>query len=1113
MGDTAAGGTWGTAGACTGDDGAFAPGGPSIGNSEESSGCRCDQPGPAPLIATSIASGIGANKGRRCRLAPAVRTTCLEENEIVDLVTGNTDPEAARLAEAHIDRCSSCRLVLIELARVFELKASSLPKDDATTESDRTDPSEDDASLLMQPPALMRGTTIGRYLVLDVLGAGAMGVVYAAFDPELDRRVALKLLHARAVGKVSSERLVREARATARLAHPNVVVVHDVGEHGGAVFMAMEYVEGGTLGEWLTEERRERDEIVAVFREAGLGLQAAHEAGLVHRDFKPANVLMGTDRRPRVTDFGLARGDDSASTSGQVLSTHPGAEAKLLDATFTRTGALIGTPAYMSPEQFAGQTADPRSDQFSFCVALFEALCGSRPFAGKTVTELAASVSAGRIAEPALLDSLPRNVRRMLTRGLRPAPDDRYADMEAMLRDLEPSETASKGTRALFLGGLLVGAGSLAVAMTSTQPSVSDDETCAEGGAAMQELWTEERGRALEESLAAGRSELESRTASRVHEGLDTYAAEWLTARGEICRSEPIRRSAATQCLDARFVHFSALVDALEHGEASATRHAANAVAQLDDPARCTSPDWREATEVDPPPELATDVQLLRQRLVRVRVDEQLGHFAAAFEASTPLLEEAEQLGFDPLTAEIHSERGLLLAERSEYEEALTEFEHAFALALRSGYDQPAVLSGALALQIVGQSTPDAERARMWKTLTQAAVDRMGEYSRPAASYWNAVGLDHRLHGRFDESRQAFERSIQIYDETAPEGVERFHTLNSLAALEMDQLNYQAAERRARELIDAQERALGPEHPDLVTSLSTLAAALASMHQLDEAAEAIERALELETTWNGTESNRLDSVRMTLAQIRKRQGNLESARDLQAQTLEAWKVKRGLDDPYTALAHNNLAVTLSELGDLDGALEHHQRALEIRVAHRGPDHIDTAAAHSSVASDLLLLEQCDAAAEHLRDAFAVTEDLEPADLRKAIVEGNLAKHALMCGGTPEDARRWAEAAVNHLSTAMGPEHPMVGKMLATAAEAAHEAGARDDALAHVERGVPLTKPQTSGTRARLLYVKAQLADGHERQAAVEDALAALPDLARWAQLRNDLEALEAPSRL
>lgn len=1037
-----------------------------------------------------------------------MRETCLEENEIVDLVTGHLDAEAARQAEAHIDRCSACRTVLIELARVFELASSSLPERSATAQSQGDHPSEDDVPLLLQPPAMMRGTTIGRYLVLDVLGAGAMGVVYAAFDPELDRKVALKLLHARAVGKVSSERLVREARATAKLSHPNVVVVHDVGEHEGAVFMAMEYVEGGTLGEWLTTERTDHDAVLATFREAGLGLRAAHAAGLVHRDFKPANVLMGSDGRPRVTDFGLARGDGSAPGPEELLSTHPGPEAKLLDATFTRTGALVGTPAYMSPEQFAGKTADARSDQFSFCVALFEALCGSRPFAGKTVTELATNVSAGRIADPTLLDGLPRHVRTMLLRGLRPHPDERFADMDALLRSLEPRARVSAATRAVFLGGLLVGGGGLAVAVASTR---ADDETCDDGTATVHAAWTDERARAIRAALAPEDDPRRSAASERVTQGLDTYAAAWLSARGEACQSEPPRRSAATTCLDRGFVHYSALLDALEQGEASALQHAANAVAQLDDPARCGAPHWREAAELDPPPSLADAVHTLREQLARVRVDEHLGHFARALEASTPLLDEAQRVGFDPLTADVHHQRGLLRAELGEYEAALTEFEHAFAVGMRSGYDRPAVLSGSLALQLVGQSTPDAERARMWNTLTKAAVDRAGEHSRLAAAYWNGAGLDHRLQGRYAESRDAFERAIEIYEETSPGSTDRFHPLNNLAALEMDQRNFQAAERRARALIEAQEQALGPDHPDLVTSLATLAAALASTNQLDEAAATIERAIDLEMTWLGDDSPRLDSVRMTLAQIRKRQGDLHGARDLYAQTLEKWKVKRGPDDPYTALAHNNLAATLAELGDTAGALEHHQRALEIRVAHRGQDHVDTAQAHSAVAADLLSLGRCDAAAEHLDEALAVTEDLAPKDVIKAVVEANFAKHALKCTDRPEDARRWAEASVEHISTALGPEHPLVAKMLATAAEAALEADARSDARALVARGLPLTKPTSNGTRARLLYVKAQLDDGEARRKAVAEALSALPELPRWAELRAKLEALEASS--
>ena len=1000
---------------------------------------------------------------------------CLEENEIVDLVTGGLDAEAARQAEAHIDDCAACRLVLIELARVFELKASSLPE--AHPEDDEGATDDADVPMLLQPAAMMRGTTIGRYLVLEVLGAGAMGVVYAAFDPELDRKVALKLLRARA--SASSERLVREARATARLAHPNVVVVHDVGEHAGAVFMAMEFVEGGTLGEWLQAEPRDPEEVLEAFHEAGLGLQAAHAAGLVHRDFKPANVLMGRDGRARVTDFGLARGDGAKETAEELLATHPGAEARLMDATFTRTGALVGTPAYMSPEQFAGRVADARSDQFSFCVALFEALCGARPFAGKTVTELAANVSAGRIAEPKRLDALPRRVRTALRRGLQVEADDRYPTMAALLRSLQPTGlgTTSTTTRVMFVAGLALAGGGLGLAISAAKHEQTDAQRCEDGVEALRAQWPDARARAIETELAGDGEPFETRTAARVRQGLDTFADAWTEARSEVCSapSDPVTQSFALRCLDDSFVHFHALVDALEAGDAEALQHAVHAVTQLDDPARCTKPDWRQRTGVvEPPPEQADAVAALRERLVRLRVDEQLGRYAPALEASASLLEDAKRVGFDPLVADVEHERGLLFAETGAYEEALTAFEQSFAAALRSGYDREIILSGSIALQITAQSTPDPERARMWKTFTEAALDRVGPYTELAGPYWNSVGLEHRLQGRFEEARRAFERSIQIFREADSQGPSAFFALNNLAALEMNERRFEAAERRARELLAAQEEAFGPEHPDLVTTLSTLASALASQNELEEAAAAIDRAIALELEWIGEDSKRLDASRMTLAQVRKRQGDLEGARDLYAQTLASWEKTRGPDDPYTALAHNNLAATLYELGDLEGALQHHERALAVWLAAYGPEHNDVAHGHNSVASDLLVLERCEEATEHLRKAHAVTADLEPTDVLVAAVEGNWAKREMQCGSL-DDASRWAEASVEHMEVALGPDHPLVGKMLATAAEVAAARGDQALARTYAERGLKMVDAKTATkTHARLSAVADQL---------------------------------------
>src|SRR3569623_53105 len=273
--------------------------------------------------------------------------------------------------------------------------------------------------------------TIGRYRVERVLGVGGMGTVYAAFDPDLERRVALKLLNADRVGDALRARLLREARAMARLQHTNVVTVYEVGTEGGRDYVAMELVEGETLKAWLEVAAREPGAIVAAFVAAGQGLAAAHAAGIVHRDFKPHNVLRRRDGRVMVTDFGLARGVE-ASAPVNALETTANVGDSL--SGLTRTGSVLGTPAYMAPEQWSGAVVGPRADQFSFCVALWEALTGERPFSGTTLEALKAQVHKG----PGNPAKLPRALREPLVRGLAPEPAKRFPSMDALLAALQP---------------------------------------------------------------------------------------------------------------------------------------------------------------------------------------------------------------------------------------------------------------------------------------------------------------------------------------------------------------------------------------------------------------------------------------------------------------------------------------------------------------------------------------------------------------------------------------------------------------------------------------------------------------------------------------------------
>ncbi|HUJ61280.1 MAG TPA: serine/threonine-protein kinase, partial [Kofleriaceae bacterium] len=287
---------------------------------------------------------------------------------------------------------------------------------------------------------LGRGGTIGRFVLVDELGEGGMGVVYAAYDPQLDRKVAIKLLHAALHSPEYHARLLREAQAMAKINHPNVVKVHEAGAFEGQVYVAMEFCDGGTLRAWLTAAPRSQREILDVFAQAGQGLAAAHDAGLVHRDFKPHNVLMAGDGVVRVSDFGLASlvGDaprepppalDAASGDAPSGSTP-------LSWRLTQTGAIMGTPTYMAPEQFAGRATSAATDQFAYCVALYEALYGELPFPHATTGDLAYAVQHGVYAKPPASARVPKWLRAAVMRGLSVAEADRFPSMRELLHAL-----------------------------------------------------------------------------------------------------------------------------------------------------------------------------------------------------------------------------------------------------------------------------------------------------------------------------------------------------------------------------------------------------------------------------------------------------------------------------------------------------------------------------------------------------------------------------------------------------------------------------------------------------------------------------------------------------
>jgi WD40 repeat protein/tRNA A-37 threonylcarbamoyl transferase component Bud32 len=333
------------------------------------------------------------------------------------------------------------------------------------------------ARLFGDPGAVVETVKIGRFAVLEPVGAGAMSVVYAAYDRELDRKVAIKLLRAELSTPDRGARLRREAQALARLSHANVIAIHDVGEWEDRLFLAMEFVQGATLATWQRAQQRAWREVLDVYLQAGRGLAAAHAAGLVHRDFKPANALIGDDGRVRVVDFGLVGAEPSGAGAKGAGGWDPDrgqapfrardvshTDGSALDVDLTATRAALGTPAYMAPEQFESARVDGRADQFSFCVALHEALYGRRPFEGDDPAALPRRIRRGSTSATALDARVPRRLHHILQRGLSAAPHDRYPSMAALLADIQRVANAPRRRRRLALLAVAAGIAAAAIA-------------------------------------------------------------------------------------------------------------------------------------------------------------------------------------------------------------------------------------------------------------------------------------------------------------------------------------------------------------------------------------------------------------------------------------------------------------------------------------------------------------------------------------------------------------------------------------------------------------------------------------------------------------------------
>ena len=649
-----------------------------------------------------------------------------------------------------------------------------------------------------EPVAASEPIAVDRYVIVRPLGEGGMGVVYEARDPELDRPVALKLLHPLRGGLRASRRLLREAQLLARLSHPNVVQIHDAGEIGTHVFLVMELVVGRTLRQWLATKPPVAD-VLQRFIEAGRGLAAAHAAGIIHRDFKPDNVLVGDDGRIRVADFGLANFDrHGAQTTALSLASVPRA------STLTATGAVMGTPLFMAPEQHLGAEIGPAADQFAFCVALHDALFGQAPFGGGRTDDVAAAVIAGRYREPDRVPASLRWLHHIVRRGLQLEPRARFPDMLALLDALarDPARRRRRWLTAIAGAGLVAAGTWAATRSVATAP-------CSDGAEAIASIWNAD----ARSGLAAGADAREA--GDRLASHLDGYAQRWRTAQLEACTAhrDGAMSSAmfdrASACMERRRDALSTLLE-LAAAPDGGLEHAVTAALRLPDPSRCHDPTAVElsvGTRTDP--DAARTIDALRDRLARAKVRHDGGAVDGATKELAAIEREAQGLADPGLVAEVALVTAVLAMDRSDWPAAASQLEVAASQGLIAQLD--ALVAEALArkLFVDGIDAPDVERVLADAAIARAMVHRAGDPPELAALLANNSGVLRSLLGQREGARRDFAAAAALVDVEHANPVDVAGNLVNLALLTEDDDERESILDRAITLL---RQALGEHH-------------------------------------------------------------------------------------------------------------------------------------------------------------------------------------------------------------------------------------------------------------------------------------------------------------
>jgi tetratricopeptide (TPR) repeat protein/predicted Ser/Thr protein kinase len=909
-------------------------------------------------------------------------------------------------------------------------------------------------------------TMAGRYHVLEILGRGGMGIVYLAHDPRLHRDIALKVcLDANASTTI---RVGREAKAMAALDHPNVLEIYDIGDHQGLLYIAMEFIAGGNAKARFGEgQLRPWREVLRFYLGAARGLAAAHRAGIVHRDFKPENVLVTRDGAAKVADFGLATGE------GTTRSLESSISGSISGERVTRAGAVVGTPAFMAPEQLLGLDVDARADQYAFCATLFEGLFGRRPYPSSSVRDRLAGLASAKVTWPRDTRGVPRRVLRALERGLSTDPDERFESMDMLIDAIARSPVP----RWPFAAAAAVVPFAIAATVLSPEPEAACTVHASPS-------WSAEDSAKLRDDLVG----FDPTVAQRTVRELDRFATDWVTERDAFCTrtATPAETAATRACLERTLQAFEARAALLKGGDAEVLSRSKAITANLPLPDTCRNANWDSGAT------LTAEQQEILSVLERAAAQEDAGRILEADGLTAEALALAYALGQPSLLARALLERGEVVGQRNNTDRALELYEEAYFVA--SANDLRTVAADASRfLGPIHARLGHEEQALRWLEVVDVEAKR-NEGLQPSV---------HTIRGRTFMHLDRYEDAQREFDlaEKALEGLDRPNVRYAIVAARAATLMLQGVpvEQRApvtRERLELALQLYGPTHPDTAVAYEDLATVLREQGKLDEAIAALEQARSIQVFALGPANLALVEIDNKLGTIHVAAGNLDQGEQAYRRALELQKGDGGLNPAGFVNIESNLGALLEQLGREDEAVEFQERALTHAEEAFGANGIKTAMVRVNLASVLLQKDDAERAVTLVEAALPIFQDrLDPR--HPATFETALAMvHAYTAAERLDDA----EQAVRNARTLLHDDDFRRGRLLGI------------EAIVHRDRGDETRFLETSRECIERLRVQPGNLD---RLACLQRATTRLIELGKrvdaWSLLEPELEVIQRSS--